>query len=65
MLLAKTTNITGLNDIAAADVAALLPTNFSALVIDLAGIVAVNVKQVNDFDIQGAGTAGNPWGPAV
>ena len=39
------------------------PTNFSASVITVGGIVSANVKQVNDITVTGAGTAGSPWGP--
>jgi hypothetical protein len=30
----------------------------------LTGIADANIKQVNDIDIDGSGTSGDPWGPA-
>jgi hypothetical protein len=39
------------------------PANFSTLVISAAGIISANISKVNNVTVNGAGTAGNPWGP--
>lgn len=51
-------------DIAAAKAdTAAIKTKTDSLTFTAAGKVDANVKAVNDTTINGAGTAGNPWGP--
>jgi hypothetical protein len=39
------------------------PSNFSTLAISAGGLASTDIKAVNGITVNGAGTAGSPWGP--